>query len=280
MTEKSVKPDPFAANRTALKAESEVRALLVSIAGTDAVRREESLRTLKAMGDEGVTVILRMLRGEEMRRNVGYRLSGLVIIGCIAVVALMGHHSMTVNEPAPLMIFPVVGCFIALLFLARFLLAGRLEKSARAALACLHNDLRDPAAIGPLLDAYGEYKDPRLNLWNSLALTRLLPNAPQIVFNNLNERQKVALRKILSTAASVHAPDDWRHGQPEKVNLLLAALSAVKALNDQDAAISVGRLAQEHQETEAQKQVVQAANDCLKSLRSRKEQQQKRTPGW
>jgi hypothetical protein len=64
------------------------------------------------------------------------------------------------------------------------------------------------------------------------------------------------------------------------VSLLLAALSAVKALNDQDAAISVGRLAQEHQETEAQKQVVQAATGCLKSLRSRKEQQQKHTPGW
>lgn len=239
-----------------------IRALLRQFGSTDPERRVEAVRDVQAMGRDGVDAILTYLQDEQVRREVGYRVSGIVIILLVGAVAALGGRALQTEEPSPIFLLPLVGVFAALLTLGRFLIPARSEQHARALLACLYETIDTPRALGPLLEAQGEFADAKVNAWNTRALMRVIPACKASDIAALNPKQRGAVNRILLRASGAKTSDEWKAGPEVEADLLVLLMRSLGPIATKETRDALRRLSEMRADTDAQRRVIEAAGEA------------------
>jgi hypothetical protein len=196
---------------------------------------------------------LKLLDQEKKRhQQPGMRLGFLIASWCVIVpyTATQVWLSLTQGSWLGALIWSLLTIFGTQLH--RFCLSPKQTEAARK--LAMHDDVR---GVGPLAEAL-DWPDSDIQMVAARALTRLLPRMQATDANLLNSGQRANLYRKLHP---------YQTGQ--QTDLQLAILKALEQIGDEAAVPHVRRLAGSFGLTSRQKQVKQAAIDCLPYLNAR-----------
>jgi hypothetical protein len=216
--------------------------------------RREGEQEIRAMGPEGVDILMALLRYEERRRrerkkdNWGRLLFSIVLFGGMALLFYFMNNSL---KGTTFFVGQVMAAMASTL-LGMFLVSTRAQRIAARLLA----DYGEVRTVGVLAEAL-EYRDKKTHRLAGVALKRLLPRLRAGEEELLNPQQRACLHRALKS---------------QDTELVLCILTALQQIGDGCALAFVEPLAL-GEGTGHDSRVREAAQVCLPILRQRAEQE-------
>jgi hypothetical protein len=243
--------------------EAQIAALARDLGSWRRARREAAISALRAMVPMDVEAVISIYQREQQRMLRLYGIMGVCWLGlmltqAIPVIIRLFHPGYPRNEyPWILLTWILMTLAGICLAIRPFTTTGARRKYSLIQLLSDRDDLR---IIGPLCDTLNPYRldfDPVV----IAALKRLLPRLKASDAGLLNPDQRKGLYAALNTYIG------------KGIQFHLAVLQAIEQVGDSGAIPHVERIAYSEAATVNEKQLREAARECLQSLKARAEQE-------